>query len=98
MFLKCPFVILPCIIYLKFYLVIENYLFLPSVKSLCAYIKRILSQRNQKKNCAGDNGVTFVKNILSIARHKVTCRAISFDFMACDGRTPGIFFLGRPVL
>ena len=76
MFLKCLFVILPCIIYLKFYLVIENYLFLPSVKSLCAYIKRILSQRNQKKNCAGDNGVTFVKNIfLSIARHKVTWRA-----------------------
>ena len=28
-----------------------------------------------KKNCAGDNGVTFVKNIfLSIARHKVTWR------------------------
>ena len=21
---------------------------------------------------------------------------LSFDFMACDGRTPGIFFLGRP--
>ena len=66
---------MPCIIYLKFYLVIENYLFLPSVKSLCAYIKRI---RNQKKNCAGVNGVTFVKNIfLSIARHKVTWRAIA---------------------
>ena len=72
----------------------QKYLFLLFVKFLCTYIKRILSQRNQKTRTV-------------IARHKIIWRAsvqlshakkLSFEFMACEGLYVYNSSQGVPVL